>query len=67
MNEFTDKVDDAKEWTEDKVQDAGDWVEDKKDDLNENRAEEEGRIEGWAQAKEEELDEETNDEGAGLV
>lgn len=65
MNDVTDdikdKTDDAKDWVGDKVDDAKDWTEEKKDDMNEESARREGKAEGWAKAKEEELEDETDD------
>lgn len=58
---------DAKKWTEDAadgasdaMKDVKDWAEDKKDDFEKARAHEEGKAEGWAEAKKEELEEDAD-------
>lgn len=65
MNDFMDdvqnKAEEAKDWAGDKVNDAQDWVDDTKDDFDKDRAHREGQVEGWAEAKEEELEDETNE------
>lgn len=75
MNDFTDdvqrKADDAGDWVKEKADNAGDWVEEKKDDFNEKKAYEDGKTEGWAEAKkaelEEDIDARTDNENDGIL